>query len=189
MFDCGIHPAFQGMNCLPFLDNEDLDTIDVALITHFHLDHCAAVPYLIGRTNFKGRLIMTHPTKAIFNTLLRDFIKMSAGSSDEQLYTEADLEAAMARAEVLDFDQTLDINGIKVRGWGVGEVCIASPRHSQALLLGVEDLLWVCSQFWRTAFEAACGFMYKLLQLGQQQWLPEIGQHILNYMHVTAACS
>ena len=27
--------------------------VDVALITHFHLDHCAAVPYLLQKTKFK----------------------------------------------------------------------------------------------------------------------------------------
>jgi cleavage and polyadenylation specificity factor subunit 3 len=157
MFDCGIHPGYSGLGSLPFLDEVELDQIDVALITHFHLDHCAAVPYLIGKTNFKvgprlavctpspfspchrtpstacrpplgshappipphpqGRLIMTHPTKAIFYTLLQDFVRVSAGSADEALYTEDDLEAAMARVEVLDFDQTVEIEGIRVRGW------------------------------------------------------------------------
>lgn len=53
MFDCGIHPALQGENSLPYLSSEDLDTVDVALITHFHLDHCAAVPYLLQKTVFK----------------------------------------------------------------------------------------------------------------------------------------
>lgn len=53
MFDCGIHPALQGENSLPYLSSEDLETIDVALITHFHLDHCAAVPYLLQKTVFK----------------------------------------------------------------------------------------------------------------------------------------
>ena len=62
---------------------------------------------------------MTHPTKAIFYTLLQDFVRMSAGSADEALYGDADLEAAMARAEVLDFDQTLDIGGIQARWGGV----------------------------------------------------------------------
>lgn len=52
MMDCGIHPGLQGEDSLPFLTNEDLDTVNVALITHFHLDHCAAVPYLLSRTTF-----------------------------------------------------------------------------------------------------------------------------------------
>lgn len=55
MLDCGIHPGFSGMNALPFFDEIDLDTVDVMLVTHFHLDHCAAVPYVVGKTNFKAR--------------------------------------------------------------------------------------------------------------------------------------
>ena len=54
MLDCGIHPGFSGMNALPFFDEIDLDTVDVMLVTHFHLDHCAAVPYVVGKTNFKA---------------------------------------------------------------------------------------------------------------------------------------
>ena len=53
MMDAGIHPGFSGEASLPFLDTVDLDTVDVLLVTHFHLDHCAAVPYVVGRTNFK----------------------------------------------------------------------------------------------------------------------------------------
>ena len=56
MLDCGIHPGFSGINSLPFFDEIDLDTVDAMLITHFHLDHCAAVPYVVGKTNFKARL-------------------------------------------------------------------------------------------------------------------------------------
>lgn len=33
----------------------DLETVDVMLVTHFHLDHCAAMPYVVGHTNFKAR--------------------------------------------------------------------------------------------------------------------------------------
>lgn len=58
MFDCGIHPGLQGSDSLPFLTNEALDDVDVALITHFHLDHCAAVPYLLAQTTFRVRQSM-----------------------------------------------------------------------------------------------------------------------------------
>lgn len=53
MLDCGIHPGYSGLASLPYLDQEELDSLDACLITHFHLDHVAAVPYLIGKTNFK----------------------------------------------------------------------------------------------------------------------------------------
>ena len=53
MLDCGIHPGHHGIQSLPFFDDVDLEEVDIALITHFHLDHCAAVPYLACKTKFK----------------------------------------------------------------------------------------------------------------------------------------
>lgn len=58
---------------------------------------------------------MTHPTKAIYHQLLKDYVKVSKGSSDEQLYNETDLEASMKMIQVIDFHQTFEVDGIKVR--------------------------------------------------------------------------
>lgn len=118
MLDCGIHPGFAGLASLPFLDEIDLSDVDVMLITHFHLDHCAAVPYVVGKTNFRGRIFMTHPTKAIVHTLLKDFVKVSS----ESLYTDKDLETSTARTEVIDFQQTIDVDGIRITAYRAGHV-------------------------------------------------------------------
>ncbi|KAF8069419.1 CPSF73-I [Scenedesmus sp. PABB004] len=122
MFDCGIHPGLSGANSLPFLTNEDLDEVDVALITHFHLDHCAAVPFLLAHTTFKGRIFMTHPTKAIFYTLVSDFAHLSAAGGEEPLFTKRDVEAALDRIEVLDFDQTIEVAGMQITPYRAGHV-------------------------------------------------------------------
>ncbi|MEW5313014.1 MAG: hypothetical protein WDW38_004610 [Sanguina aurantia] len=122
MLDCGIHPGFSGFASLPYLDETNVAEIDVALITHFHLDHCAAVPYLLQKTSFKGRCFMTHPTKAIYHNLLKDFARMSQGGKDEALYSEEDLKASMDKIEVVDFDQTLEVNGIKITAYRAGHV-------------------------------------------------------------------
>ena len=53
MLDCGIHPGFTGLNSLPFFDEINMAEVDAMLVTHFHLDHCAAVPYVVGHTSFK----------------------------------------------------------------------------------------------------------------------------------------
>ena len=77
MFDCGLHPAYSGLASLPFFDEgPDLSTVDLLLVTHFHMDHCGAVPYLTEKTKFKGRVFMTHPTKAIFKILQHDAVKV-----------------------------------------------------------------------------------------------------------------
>lgn len=86
MLDCGIHPGREGSNGLPFFDAcDDLEEIELVLITHFHLDHCASLPYFTEKTNFKGRVFMTHATKAVMRLLLADNVKLQA----RPLYSEA----------------------------------------------------------------------------------------------------
>lgn len=42
----------------------------------FHLDHASALPYVLAKTNFRGRVFMTHPTKAIYKWLIRDSVRV-----------------------------------------------------------------------------------------------------------------
>ncbi|SCO94187.1 cleavage and polyadenylation specificity factor subunit 3, putative [Plasmodium malariae] len=76
MLDCGIHPAFMGIGCLPIYDAYDISKIDFCLITHFHMDHSGALPYLINRTRFKGRIFMTEATKSICYLLWKDYSRI-----------------------------------------------------------------------------------------------------------------
>jgi integrator complex subunit 11 len=48
MLDCGVHMGFQDMRKYPDFKaiGENFDKeIDLVIISHFHLDHCAALPY------------------------------------------------------------------------------------------------------------------------------------------------
>ncbi|ESQ29353.1 hypothetical protein EUTSA_v10024010mg [Eutrema salsugineum] len=108
VFDCGIHPAYSGMAALPYFDEIDPSTIDVLLITHFHLDHAASLPYFLERTTFKGRVFMTHATKAIYKLLLTDYVKVSKVSVEDMLFDENDINKSMDKIEVIDFHQTVE---------------------------------------------------------------------------------
>lgn len=57
---------------------------------------------------------MTHPTKVIYGELLRDFVRVTRGNADDQLYKEEDLKASLDRIHLLDFHQTIDVDGIQV---------------------------------------------------------------------------
>lgn len=127
MLDAGVHPAYQGYASLPFYDEFDLSTIDVLLISHFHVDHAASLPYVMQKTNFQGRVFMTHPTKAIYRWLLRDFVRVtsigsSSGGKDDNLYTDEDLADSFDRIETIDYHSTVDINGIKFTAFHAGHV-------------------------------------------------------------------
>lgn len=123
MFDCGIHPGYAGLASLPYFDEIDLADVDALFVTHFHLDHCAAVPFLCGRTDFNGRIFMTHPTKAIYHMLMQDFCRLLKNQEpSEQLFGEKDLEASMKKIEVIDFHQEVDVDGVKVTPYRAGHV-------------------------------------------------------------------
>ncbi|KAJ4483454.1 beta-lactamase-like protein [Lentinula aciculospora] len=96
--DTGIHPAYSGMASLPFIDDLDWSTVDAILITHFHLDHAAALTYITEKTNFrdgKGKVYMTHPTKALHKFMMQDFLRMSASSSDA-LFSPLDMTMSLS---------------------------------------------------------------------------------------------
>ena len=122
MCDVGIHPGYDGMNGLPYFDKViDLSTIDILLVTHFHLDHVASLPYLTEHTNFRGKIYMTHPTKAVTRLLLGDYIRLlqmqhqqqkaknttDGGDSTDRaadvLYTEKDLFNCLNKVTCIDY--------------------------------------------------------------------------------------
>ncbi|MCD7459405.1 Cleavage and polyadenylation specificity factor subunit 3-I [Datura stramonium] len=112
MFDCGIHPAYSGMSALPYFDEIDPSSIDVLLVTHFHLDHAASLPYFLEKTTFKGRVFMTHATKAIYKLLLSDYVKVSKVSVEDMLFDEHDILRSMDKIEVCFQHPMLDLEAV-----------------------------------------------------------------------------
>ena len=53
------------------------DVIDCVIISHFHLDHCGALPFMTEMVGYNGPIYMTHPTKAIAPILLVRISEMS----------------------------------------------------------------------------------------------------------------
>lgn len=76
LIDCGM---FQGLKELRKLNWVDLpvevDTIDVVLLTHGHLDHTGYLPRLY-KQGFRGKIIGTGPTLAIAEIILKDSAKI-----------------------------------------------------------------------------------------------------------------
>lgn len=139
MLDSGVHPGLSGMNSLPFFDDYDLSKVDILLISHFHLDHAASLPYVMQQTSFRGRVFMTHATKAIYRWLLSDFVRVTSllGSGDEgrsmngsqnsgttsaNLYTDEDLMSSFDKIETIDYHSTMEIEGIRFTAYHAGHV-------------------------------------------------------------------
>ncbi|KAL8380683.1 hypothetical protein RB595_005115 [Gaeumannomyces hyphopodioides] len=125
MLDAGQHPAYDGLAALPFFDDFDLSTVDVLLITHFHIDHAASLPYVLAKTNFKGRVFMTHPTKAIYKWLIQDSVRVGNTSSNptsQPVYTEQDHLNTFPQIEAIDYYTTHTISSIRITPYPAGHV-------------------------------------------------------------------
>lgn len=122
LLDCGVHPAHTGVSSLPFLDLVDLGKIDAILVTHFHLDHAAALPFLTEKTEFRGKVYMTHPTKAILKWILNDYIRVINSSSEQDFYTEQDLQNCYDKIIPIDYHQQVSVKGIKFTALNAGHV-------------------------------------------------------------------
>ncbi|KAL9623000.1 MAG: hypothetical protein Q9160_002718 [Pyrenula sp. 1 TL-2023] len=126
MLDAGMHTGKDGFAALPFFDEFDLSTVDILLISHFHLDHAAALPYVLAKTNFRGRVFMTHPTKAIYKWLIQDSLRVSTTSSTAEqrvtLYTEQDHVSTLPQIETIDFYTTHTVSSIRITPYPAGHV-------------------------------------------------------------------
>ena len=122
MLDCGMHPGYSGAGALPFFDEVDQGEIDLLLITHFHLDHAAGLPYFTEKTAFKGRIFMTHPTKAVLKMMITDSLRVS----DDMLFDSKDLDRCLAKVELIGLHQAIEVNGIKFSCYNAGHVLGAS---------------------------------------------------------------
>jgi len=125
MLDAGQHPAYDGLAALPFYDDFDLSTVDVLLISHFHVDHAASLPYVLAKTNFKGRVFMTHPTKAIYKWLIQDSVRVgntSSNSTTQPVYTEQDHLNTFPQIEAIDYHTTHTISSIRITPYPAGHV-------------------------------------------------------------------
>ncbi|KAK7743419.1 endoribonuclease ysh1 [Diatrype stigma] len=125
MLDAGQHPAYDGLAALPFFDDFDLSTVDVLLISHFHIDHAASLPYVLAKTNFRGRVFMTHPTKAIYKWLIQDSVRVgntSSYSTSQPVYTEQDHLNTFPQIEAIDYHTTHTISSIRITPYPAGHV-------------------------------------------------------------------
>mmetsp|Transcript_13037 Transcript_13037/g.25324 ORF Transcript_13037/g.25324 Transcript_13037/m.25324 type:complete len:818 (+) Transcript_13037:134-2587(+) len=123
LLDCGIHPGKEGDELLPFFDRTDLSKIDICLITHFHLDHAAALPYLTERTSFKGQVFMTSCTKAILRLVLKDYVRILANDpNNAPVYTQEQLTRCLERCQTIGLHQSIEIQGIKITPYLAGHV-------------------------------------------------------------------
>lgn len=129
MLDCGMHMGFNDERRFPdfsFITNEGSLTsfIDCVIISHFHLDHCGALPYMTEMVGYSGPIYMTHPTKAIAPILLEDMRKVAVEKKGESnFFTSQMIKDCMKKVIAVTLHQSVMVDpDLEIKAYYAGHV-------------------------------------------------------------------
>lgn len=129
MLDCGMHMGYQDDRKFPdfsFITRDGTLTehIDCVIISHFHLDHCGALPYMSEMVGYNGPIYMTQPTKAIAPILLEDFRRIAVERKGESnFFTSTMIKDCMKKVKTINLHQTLQVDDqLEIKCYYAGHV-------------------------------------------------------------------
>lgn len=149
MFDCGIHmghtdrrrfPDFSLLGPGPYTG-----LIDCVVISHFHMDHCGALPYFTEKCGYTGPVFMTCPTKEVLPILLGDYCKVynereEAHKSNYPSYNEDNIRDCMEKIKCMSMRETVELEkDFTITAYYAGHVLGAAIFHVRA---GDESVLY-----------------------------------------------
>ncbi len=131
MFDCGMHMGYNDSRRFPdfgYLSQSGplTDLLDAVIISHFHLDHCGALPYFSEMRGYDGPIYMTQPTKAICPILLEDYRKITVerrGEDQRNFFTSQMIRDCMRKVVTVGLHETVDAGGgLEITAYYAGHV-------------------------------------------------------------------
>ncbi|XP_060071309.1 integrator complex subunit 11-like [Ylistrum balloti] len=136
MLDCGMHMGYNDERRFPdftYITKEGRLTqhLDCVIISHFHLDHCGALPYMSEMVGFDGPIYMTHPTKAICPILLEDYRKITVERKGEtNFFTSEMIKTCMKKVIAVNLHQTMQVDDeMEIKAYYAGHVLGAAMFH------------------------------------------------------------
>ena len=106
LFDCGLTPS------KPPKYPMKPPTVDLAFLTHAHIDHSGMIPWLCA--NYGMDVVATQPSISIGTMLLQDSVKVSASEGYPAPYDKGDVRALKKHFQRATFGESVDIGGIEV---------------------------------------------------------------------------
>nr|XP_039268490.1 integrator complex subunit 11-like [Styela clava] len=147
MLDCGMHMGFNDDRRFPDFSyvtggkGRLTEYIDCVIISHFHLDHCGALPYMSEMVGYDGPIYMTHPTKAIAPILLEDYRKITVDKKGEvNFFTSQMIKDCMKKVVTANLHQTIYVDEeLQIKAYYAGHVLGAGMFYIRA---GTESVLY-----------------------------------------------
>uniref|UniRef100_A0AC35G2A8 Integrator complex subunit 11 n=1 Tax=Panagrolaimus sp. PS1159 TaxID=55785 RepID=A0AC35G2A8_9BILA len=115
MFDCGMHMGYSDERRFPAFSQINgggnlTKYLDCVIISHFHLDHCGALPHMTEQIGYDGPIYMTYPSKSIVPVLLEDFRKVQTDYKGETNFFTSDMiKKCMRKVIPVDLHQVINV--------------------------------------------------------------------------------
>jgi len=152
MLDCGMHMGYNDDRRFPDFsyvtpsatlsnsggggkDEQQGDSlsehIDCVIISHFHLDHCGALPFMTEMIGYRGPIYMTHPTKAIAPILLEDMRRVCVERKGEtNFFTSQMVKDCMKKVVAVNLHQAIrHDDDLEIKAYYAGHVLGAAMFH------------------------------------------------------------
>jgi len=146
MLDCGMHMGYQDDRRFPdfnfiAVDEPLTEHIDAVIISHFHLDHCGALPYMTEMVGYNGKIYMTGPTLAIAPHLLEDMRKVAVDRKGEtNFFTSQMIKDCMRKVVPVNLHQVIRVDDeMEIKAYYAGHVLGAAMFH---IRVGEQSLVY-----------------------------------------------
>jgi putative mRNA 3-end processing factor len=86
--------------------------VDMAFLTHSHLDHCGMLPWLCGK--YDTEVVATPTTIDVTDLLVHDSLKVADAEGYPKPYDEQDIKALMRNFTPMTYGEVMDVGGFEV---------------------------------------------------------------------------
>lgn len=145
MLDCGMHMGYNDDRRFPdfsyITEGPLTDYLDCVIISHFHLDHCGALPFMTEMVGYNGPIYMTQPTKALCPVLLEDMRKVAVERKGEtNFFTSGMIKDCMKKVITVSLHETVQVDSeLEIKAYYAGHVLGAAMFH---IRVGSQSLVY-----------------------------------------------
>ncbi len=86
--------------------------VDMAFLTHSHLDHCGMLPWLAGK--YDTEVVSTPISADVVELLVRDSLKIAGLEGYPKPYDEEDIQTLMRNFTTMTYGEIMDVGGFEV---------------------------------------------------------------------------
>ena len=98
--------------------------VDMAFLTHSHLDHCGMLPWLVGK--YDTEVVATPTTVDVTELLVHDSLKVADAEGYPKPYDDQDIKTLMRNFTTMTYGEVMDVGGFEVKLHAAGHLPGAS---------------------------------------------------------------